>query len=88
MMFYRIFLSPQVKRSVIISNKHDVYETPNGLSLGSYEIRKYHENVIEVYFIEPSAKSSPKVKILSRLAKKSLNIETEPFPQCAISHEN
>ena len=25
-MFDKIFLSPQVKRSVIISNKHDIYE--------------------------------------------------------------
>ena len=37
-MFYQIFVSPQVKRSVIISNKHGMYELrrklPNTLRLG------------------------------------------------------
>ena len=28
-MFYHIFLSPQVKRSAIISNKQGVYELPH-----------------------------------------------------------
>ena len=36
-MFDQIFLSPQVKRSVIVSNKHDIYEMadelPNDLRL-------------------------------------------------------
>ena len=31
-MYDQIFLSPQVKRSVIISNKHDIYESLNDLS--------------------------------------------------------
>ena len=30
-MFYQIFLSPQVKGSVIISKKHDIYELPHEL---------------------------------------------------------
>ena len=30
-MFYQIFLSPQVKRWVIIAYKHDIYELPNEL---------------------------------------------------------
>ena len=30
-MFYEIFLSPQVKRIVIISNKHGMYELPHEL---------------------------------------------------------
>lgn len=29
LMFYQSFLSPQVKRIVVISNKHDVFELPN-----------------------------------------------------------
>ena len=33
LMFYQIFLSPQVKRIVIISNKNDIYELPNDLRL-------------------------------------------------------
>ena len=31
-MFHQIFLSPQVKRSAIISNKQSVYELPHELS--------------------------------------------------------
>ena len=31
LMFYQIFLSPQVKRSAIISNKQGVHELPNDL---------------------------------------------------------
>ena len=31
LMFYQFFLSPQVKRSVIISNKHGVHELPHEL---------------------------------------------------------
>ena len=30
-MLYQIFLSPQVKQSTIISNKHGVYEFPHEL---------------------------------------------------------
>ena len=35
LMFYQIFLSPQVKLIVIISNKHGIYELPHELDLGS-----------------------------------------------------
>ena len=31
LMFYQIFLSPQVKRSAIISNIHGIYELPHEL---------------------------------------------------------
>ena len=30
-MFYQVFLSPQVKRNAIISNKYSIYELPNEL---------------------------------------------------------
>ena len=33
LMFYQIFLSPQLKRIVIIRNKHGIYELPNNLRL-------------------------------------------------------
>ena len=46
-MFYQIFLSPQVKRSAIISNKHGMYELPQDLPndlrlkiLGNYGISR------------------------------------------------
>ena len=42
-MVEQIFLSPQVKRSVIISNKYGIYELPNNLRLKSYS---QNENLI------------------------------------------
>ena len=43
----QIFLSPQVKRSLIISNKYGIYELPhelpNDLTLRILEIRKYKD---------------------------------------------
>ena len=32
-MFYQIFLSPQVKRIVIVSNKYGIYELPHELPI-------------------------------------------------------
>ena len=53
-MFYQIFLSPQVKRSAIISNKHGMYELPHDLPndlrlkiLGNYGISRKSQNFIE-----------------------------------------
>ena len=55
LIFDQIFLSPQVKRSVIISNKHGIYELPHELSnnwrlrvLGNYEISGKSQNLIEL----------------------------------------
>ena len=31
LLLYQIFFSPQVQRSVIISNKHGIYESPDEL---------------------------------------------------------
>ena len=49
-MFDKIFVSPQMKRVVIISNKHGIYELPHelpkDLRLRTLEIRKYHEDLI------------------------------------------
>ena len=39
-MFDLIFFSPQMERSVIISNKHDIYGLPNDLRL--QEIKNFH----------------------------------------------
>ena len=33
LMFYQIFLAPQVKRRAIITYKHGIYELPNDLKL-------------------------------------------------------
>ena len=41
LMFYQILISPQVKRCVIITHKHGIYELPNHLILRILEnIRK------------------------------------------------
>ena len=47
LMFYQIFLSPQVKRIVIISNKHGIYELPDELpnDLRLKKTRKYQEDL-------------------------------------------
>ena len=41
-MFYQIFISPQVKQIVIISNKHGIYKLPHELEnirkLGNWKI--------------------------------------------------
>ena len=46
---FDIFLSPQVKQSTIISNKHGIhdlpYKLPHELRLRSLEIEKYQENL-------------------------------------------
>ena len=43
-MFGKIFVSPQVKRIVVISNKHGIYELPHELPNG-LELRKYQEDL-------------------------------------------
>ena len=54
-MFHQIFLSPKVRRSAIISNKHGIYEFPHELPkdlrhriLGSYEKSEKSENLLEL----------------------------------------
>ena len=54
-MFYQIFLSPQVKRIVIISNKHGTYELPHEFPndlrfriLGNSKILRWSQILIEL----------------------------------------
>ena len=45
-MFYQIFLSPQVKRWAIITDKHGIYKLPYELPNEDLrKIRKYQESV-------------------------------------------
>ena len=74
------FFSPQVKRSVIISNEDGIYklpqELPNDLTfriLGNLEKSGKNQNFIE---LQPSAKSS----FQNENFENSLNMEIEPFP--------
>ena len=77
MMFYQIFLSPQLKRSVIISNKlvHKLSQLPNDLRL-----RKVENNVNTSWKFNLVPSLLPQTKILLMLAKDSLKIEIELFP--------
>ena len=69
-MFYQFFVSPQVKRSVIISNKHGIYELldklPNDLRL-----RKCHESLKTSYNDSLMPSPPAKMKSLLILAKSS-----------------
>ena len=54
-MFDKVFVSPQMKRIVIISNKHRIYELPhkfpNGIRLrtsGNWEILRNSRNFTEL----------------------------------------
>ena len=59
-MFYQIFLSPQVKRWMIITYKHGIYELPHELlsdlrlrNLGNYEIsgnclNSYNDSLVPI----------------------------------------
>ena len=46
-MFYQILISPQVKRSEIITYKDGIYELPNDLKLRNLEILGNCLNLIE-----------------------------------------
>ena len=80
-MFDKISVSPQVKRIVILSNKHGIYELPHELpndlrlkKLGKIKnISKRHR------IIACCSVLLPKIKILSILAKISRKIEIELF---------
>ena len=54
-MFDQVFVSPQVKRIVIISNKYGIYELPHEFpndvrlrTLGNKEISRISQNLIEL----------------------------------------
>ena len=89
----KIFFSSQVRRNVIISNKHGIYQLPHELLntlrltiLGI--IRKYKENskISKNYSLVPSL--PPKMKIVSILANKCWKKEIELFSYYAVSHNN
>ena len=86
-MFDQILLSPQVKQSVIISNKHGTCEFPQELLS---DLRKniwgtYEESLRSSWNYSPALSLPSKIK---KLFKKHLKIEMEIFPHCATSHEN
>ena len=48
-MFYQTSLSPQVKRSAVISNKQGIYDFPNNLGLMIIEKSEKFQNLLELY---------------------------------------
>ena len=86
LMFYQFFFSPQVKRSVIITNKHGIYELPLELPydlrlriLGNYEISGKSKNDNLVLSLPP------KMKLLPILAENSLKIKMD-FSHSVLFH--
>ena len=89
LMFYQIFLSPQVNRWAIITCKHSIYELPHKLPngfrfriLGSSKISRKCLNFREW---EPSGqfprmRAQWQVKVLLILAKSSWKTEIKFFP--------
>ena len=71
-MFQEILLSPQVKRSAIISNKHGICESPNDPRL--------QENLKTSSNYSLVSSLTRKRKILSMLVQNCRKIEAEPFP--------
>ena len=74
-MFYQIFLSPQVKRWMIITYRHGIYELPHELKnnlklriLGNQEISAKYLNLIEW---QPSVQSPCKNKNFAITSKSS-----------------
>ena len=72
-MFYEIFLSPQVEQSAILSNKHGIYELPhelpNDLRLTIKEIRECQEDLKTLLHCSLMPSLTPKITILSTLPK-------------------
>ena len=57
-MFVQIFLLPSVERSILVRNKHGIYELPNDLrqrDLGNEELKSKSQYFIE---LQPSANFS------------------------------
>ena len=91
LILYQISLSPQVKRSVFISNKHDIYELPQELPNDLKLIRKLGKitKISKLYrVITHCLVLPPKLKIFLKLAESCWKIEIKAFLHCAIPHEN
>ena len=74
---YQIFFSPQVKQSVIINNKHGIYELlnelPNDLRLRTLRNQERTLKPQKINELFPSAQSSPQNKNFVDTIKKLLN---------------
>ena len=86
-MVEQIFLSPQLKRNVIVSNKL-VYTRLNNDLPKDLKFRKYHKNLKTSFNYCLALSPTPEMKIPSALANISRKTEIKPFPQRTISHEN
>ena len=80
----QIFLSPEVKRSVIISNKYAIYELPQELPndlrlriLGNWETSRKPQNFIKLL---SSAESSSENEDFINTSEKLLKNRNRTFP--------
>ena len=97
LMFYQIYLSPQVKRWAIISYKHGIYELshelPNDLRLRKLRDLRKLGNIRKVPKLHRIITQCPvppkkKMKALPILAENSWKTDIKLFPLSAISHAN
>ena len=80
LMVEQIFLSPQVRQSMIISNKHVIYDFSHKLLnnyIGSQEISRKSQNFVELL---PSALSSSQNEKFVSASKNLLKNKSELFP--------
>ena len=80
LMFYQIFLSPQVKGCTIISNKHGIYKLPHELAnesrlkmSGNQKMSGKSQNFIE---LQPGAQFSSQNERFVNTSKNFLNTKT------------
>ena len=78
-MVERIFLSPEVKRSVIISNNYGIYELPHDLP-NDLRLRLELENIRKIS--KSSAQSSSQNENFVNTSKKLLKNRTFPVVRC------
>ena len=80
LMVEQVFLSPQVRQSMIISNKHVIYDFSHKLLnnyIGSQEISRKSQNFVELL---PSALSSSQNEKFVSASKNLLKNKSELFP--------
>ena len=92
-MFYQIFFSPQVKRSVIISNKHGTYELPHKFPndlrlriLGNQEVSRRSQRIF--IQLQPSAQSSSQNDNFVDTRRKSVQKLKLNFSRSELFHAN
>ena len=89
LMFYQVFLSPQVKRWAIIAHKHDIYEflnkLPNNLRLSILENKEISAKRLNCIEWVPSVRSLCQKQSFVNTSRKPLKQKLN-FSRCALFH--